>query len=96
MVVVGITQEVIQIEGYPLRGRNAMNEINLSDQEITVMRLVAEGKANAVIAREIFTSEKTIERVLSRIYFKYGIAGSSKTENPRVKATLIFCGLIHV
>ena len=73
-----------------------MSEIILSDQEISVMRLVAEGKANAVIARETFASEKTIERVLSRIYLKYGIAGSSKTENPRVKATLIFCGLVHV
>lgn len=73
-----------------------MNEINLSDQEISVMRLVAEGKANAVIARETFASEKTIERVLSRIYLKYGVTGSSKTENPRVKATLIFCGLVHM
>ena len=73
-----------------------MIEINLSDQEISVMRLVAEGKANAVIARETFASEKTIERVLGRVYFKYGLAGASKTENPRVKATLIFCGLVHL
>ena len=73
-----------------------MNEFLLTEQENSVMRLVAEGKANAVIAGEIFASEKTIERVLSRIYFKYGLFGTSKTENPRVKATLIFHGLVQV
>ena len=73
-----------------------MNELILTEQENSVMRLVAEGKANAVIAGEIFASEKTIERVLSRIYFKYGLIGTSKTENPRVKATLIFRGLVQV
>ena len=72
-----------------------MNEINLSDQEISVMQLVAEGKANAVIARQTFASEKTIERVLSRVYVKYGISGTSKSENPRVKATLIYRGLVR-
>ena len=65
----------------------------LTDQEKSIMRLVAEGKANAVIAREIFASEKTVERLLSHVYFKYGLAGTSKTENPRVRATLIFRGL---
>jgi DNA-binding NarL/FixJ family response regulator len=73
-----------------------MEKFILTDQEISVMRLVAEGKANSVIAGEIFASEKTIERVLSRIYIKYGLVGMSKTENPRVKATLIFRGLVPV
>ena len=71
-----------------------MNEIILTDQESSVMQLVAEGKANAVIARQTFASEKTIERVLSRVYVKYGISGTSKSENPRVKATLIYRGLV--
>ncbi|MEO5975301.1 MAG: helix-turn-helix transcriptional regulator [Ilumatobacteraceae bacterium] len=70
-----------------------MNEFNLTDQECSVMRLVAEGKANAVIASQTFASEKTVERVLSRVYSKYGITGTSKSENLRVKATLIYRGL---
>lgn len=72
---------------------NDSNEFALTDQEKSVMKLVAEGKANAVIAHEVFASEKTVERLLGRVYSKYGLAGTSKTENPRVRATLIFRGL---
>jgi DNA-binding NarL/FixJ family response regulator len=46
-----------------------------------------------VIAQLIFASEKTVERVLSMIYAKYNLAGTSKVENPRVRATLIYRGL---
>lgn len=72
---------------------NESNEFALTDQETSMMQLVAEGKANAVIAHEVFASEKTVERVLGHVYQKYGLVGTSKTENPRVKATLIFRGL---
>jgi hypothetical protein len=66
---------------------------SLTAQERSVMEKVAEGKSNAVIAKEIFASEKTVERVLSSIYSKYELVGTSKMENPRVRATLIFRGL---
>jgi DNA-binding NarL/FixJ family response regulator len=72
--------------------RNGQN-ISFSEQERSVMERVAEGKSNAVIAKEIFASEKTVERVLSAIYSKYGLVGTSKIENPRVRATLIYRGL---
>jgi len=72
---------------------NDNDEATLTDQEISVMQLVAEGKANAVIALETSASEKTVERLLTHIYAKYGLVGTSKTENPRVRATLIFRGL---
>lgn len=71
------------------------SEFVLTDQERSVMQLVAEGNANVVISHKLFASEKTIERVLSRVYVKYGLAGTSKSENPRVKATLIFRGLVR-
>lgn len=71
----------------------AGQNLSLTDQERSVMERVAEGKSNAVIASEIFASEKTVERVLSSIYSKYGLVGTSKIENPRVRATLIFRGL---
>ena len=67
----------------------------LTNQERSVMERVAEGKSNAVIAKETFASEKTVERVLSSIYSKYGLVGTSKIENPRVRATLIFRGLAN-
>ena len=71
----------------------AGQNLSLTSQERSVMERVAEGKSNAVIASEIFASEKTVERVLSSIYSKYGLVGTSKIENPRVRATLIFRGL---
>lgn len=66
----------------------------LTDQEQAVMERVADGKSNSTIAKEIFMSEKSVERILSSVYQKYGVEGSSKTLNPRVRATLQFRGLI--
>jgi len=71
-------------------GQNA----SLTPQESQVMALVSEGVSNSGIAAQIFVSEKTIERVLSNVYMKYGLARTSKEENPRVRATLIFRGLL--
>jgi DNA-binding NarL/FixJ family response regulator len=67
----------------------------LTDQERTVMDRVARGMSNAVIAREIFASEKTVERLLTSIYGKYDLVGTSKLENPRVRATLLYRGLLN-
>ena len=64
----------------------------LTEQERVIMKLVAGGKSNTAIAQEIFMSEKTVERLLHSVYTKYGIVGMSKTENPRVVATLNFLG----
>ena len=69
--------------------------ILLTDQERSVMERVARGLSNAVIAGEIFASEKTVERLLTSIYGKYGLVGTSKLENPRVRATLIYRGLLN-
>jgi DNA-binding NarL/FixJ family response regulator len=67
----------------------------LSDQEHSVMERVARGMSNAAIAGEMYTSEKTVERLLTLIYSKYGLVGISKLENPRVRATLIYRGLAN-
>ncbi len=72
---------------------NGTGEPVLTDQERAIMQLVSGGKSNMAIARELFVSEKTVERLLHSVYTNYGIAGMSKTENPRVIATLIFRGL---
>jgi DNA-binding NarL/FixJ family response regulator len=70
-------------------GRNAA----LTTQESQIMELVSDGLSNSAVAGKIFVSEKTVERVLSNLYIKYGLARSSKNENPRVRATLIYRGL---
>jgi DNA-binding NarL/FixJ family response regulator len=73
---------------------NRMNRnVLLTDQEYSVMERVSRGMSNAAIAGDIFTSEKTVERLLTLVYSKYGLVGISKSENPRVRATLIYRGL---
>jgi DNA-binding CsgD family transcriptional regulator len=46
----------------------------LSDREIEVVRLVAEGKTNRAIAGELYLSEKTVDRHLSNVFSKLGIS----------------------
>ncbi|HEU0116976.1 MAG TPA: LuxR C-terminal-related transcriptional regulator, partial [Thermomicrobiales bacterium] len=68
------------IEAERLRGRiGALAGSSQSDapagltaRELDVLRLVAAGKSNRIIAAELSLSEKTIERHLSNIYVKTG------------------------
>jgi DNA-binding NarL/FixJ family response regulator len=50
----------------------------LTNQEQTVLALVAQGKRNAVIAHELTISIRTVETHLYRIFNKLGV--SSRTE----------------
>ena len=45
----------------------------LTAREVEVLRLVAAGKSNPVIAAELFLSEKTVARHLSNIFGKIGV-----------------------
>lgn len=65
----------------------------LTEPEQSVMQLVASGESNASVAKHLFISEKSVERLLTTVYQKYGLEGSSKVTNPRVAATLRFLGL---
>lgn len=65
----------------------------LSESELSVMQLVASGESNASVAKRLFVSEKSVERLLTSIYQKYELEGLSKVSNPRVLATLKFLGL---
>jgi DNA-binding NarL/FixJ family response regulator len=50
----------------------------LTDREIEVLRLIAEGKNNREIAAELFLSEGTVKNHVSAIYDKTGISERSK------------------
>ena len=67
----------------------------LTPLEMQIMTLVSEGMSNSGIAGNVLVSEKTVERVLSNLYLKFGLTRVSKEENPRVRATLIFRGLVN-
>jgi DNA-binding CsgD family transcriptional regulator len=45
----------------------------LTQRELQVLRFVAAGKPNKIIARELFLSEKTIDRHLSNIFVKLNV-----------------------
>jgi DNA-binding NarL/FixJ family response regulator len=42
-----------------------------------VLRLLAEGKNNEEIAKELYLSVRTIEKHLSNLYIKMGVSGKS-------------------
>jgi DNA-binding NarL/FixJ family response regulator len=45
----------------------------LTARELQVLRLVASGKTNKLIARELFVSEKTVDRHVSNIFVKLNV-----------------------
>jgi DNA-binding NarL/FixJ family response regulator len=53
------------------------NSSGLSPRELQVLRLVAAGKSNKVIASELSLSEKTVDRHISNIFNKLDV--SSRT-----------------
>ncbi len=50
---------------------------DLTPREREVLRLIAEGKSNQEIARELVLSIRTVERHISNIYTKIGASGTT-------------------
>ncbi|MGH3379995.1 MAG: response regulator transcription factor [Actinoallomurus sp.] len=48
--------------------------LGLSTRESEVMDLIASGRSNGEIARELFLSEKTVKNHVNRIYAKLGVS----------------------
>ena len=63
----------------------------LSDREIEVLRLMANGKFNAEVGQQIHLSEGTVRNYTSTIFAKLNV-------NDRTQAvvTAIRCGIIHL
>jgi DNA-binding NarL/FixJ family response regulator len=61
--------------------------LGLSVREAEVMDLIASGRSNGEIARELFLSEKTVKNHVNRIYSKLGVSS-------RATAIALWRGLI--
>ncbi|WP_262402689.1 helix-turn-helix domain-containing protein [Actinomadura sp. CNU-125] len=63
--------------------------LGLSAREAEVMDLIATGRSNGEIARQLFLSEKTIKNHVNRIYAKLGVSS-------RATAIALWRGMMSV
>jgi DNA-binding NarL/FixJ family response regulator len=71
----GAVPDIAQLASYDeLATTGARKTHGLSVRELQVLRLVAAGKTNRAIASELFLSEKTVDRHVSNIFGKLGVA----------------------
>ena len=61
----------------------------LSPREVEVLRLVAAGRSNPEVARELFISERTVTTHLTRIYEKLAVAGRAHAVEVALRRGLI-------
>lgn len=65
------------------------HELGLSDEEIKVLRLIAEGATNEEIAQEIHWSERTIKREIEEIMSKLGARNRAQAVAEAIRRGLI-------
>lgn len=61
----------------------------LTRREIEVLKLVAEGKTNRQVARELYLSEKTVGRHLENIFTKLGVGSRAAAAAFAVEHALV-------
>ena len=71
------------------RRRSALE--NLTDRERSVLALVAEGRSNRAIAKQLYFSSRAVERHVQAIFQKLGLP-DSEDDNRRVLAVLALLG----
>ncbi len=67
----------------------ARSEDDLSEREITVLKLMAEGKSNKEIANELHLSDKTIKNHIHHIFQKLNVADRTKAVISAIRMGLI-------
>lgn len=80
-VVEGLVAEKARVEESPLH--------QLTPREHDVLREMAEGRNNAAIAKTLFLTERSVEKVIHSIFLKLGIAWEP-TLHKRVTAVILY------
>jgi DNA-binding NarL/FixJ family response regulator len=71
-------------------GRAGSPLASLSEREMDVLRLMAEGRANSSIAKELFVSPKAVEKHIAAIFTKLALPGNQTIHHRRVLAVLAY------
>lgn len=73
------------------RGRHASPLDRLTERELKVLALVAQGRSNSGIAQELFVSTKTVETHVAAVFRALDL-DAAPSDNRRVKAALAYLG----
>ncbi|WP_243794355.1 response regulator transcription factor [Saccharopolyspora gloriosae] len=71
-------------------GREDSPLATLTERELDVLRLMAEGHANNAIAQELFVSGKVVEKHIAAIFTKLGLPRDQAVHHRRVLAVLAY------
>jgi len=63
--------------------------LGLTDREREVLAVMATGRTNAVIAKQLYMSERAVEKHIGQVFLKLGL-GDEREVNRRVMAVLAF------
>ncbi|MBE1533907.1 response regulator transcription factor [Actinomadura algeriensis] len=79
-----------EVVGKLLGGRGGDSPVSrLSEKELGVLELMAEGRSNSAIAQRLYISEKAVGKYTTSIFAKLGLHPSDD-DNRRVRAVLAF------
>lgn len=71
-------------------GREDSPLAQLTERELDVLRLMAEGHANNAVAQELFVSAKVVEKHIASIFTKLGLPRDQAVHHRRVLAVLAY------
>jgi HD-GYP domain-containing protein (c-di-GMP phosphodiesterase class II) len=69
-----VVAAVVEAAGQPRGRRAGARPSGLSDREVEVLRLIAEGLSNPAIAKRLYISRRTAEHHVQNIYAKIGVS----------------------
>lgn len=72
------------------RGREEKEVSSLTEREEDVLKLMAEGRSNNGIAGQLYVSPKAVEKHVSNIFAKLGLAPDAAADHRRVLAVLTY------